>query len=64
MNEEIEKDGFITRAEDTSKERRTCYNCRFYKYVLGYRTYKCMNGHVFNEPDWRQRYSVCDRWEK
>nr|MBQ4455299.1 hypothetical protein [Clostridia bacterium] len=61
---EIEADGFITREADVSQTKRTCFNCRHYKYDFYEREYRCTDGHVIKGPDWRQRYEVCDRWEK
>lgn len=59
---EIEADGFITRDNDLSEIRHTCYNCGAYKYFLDAKHYKCIEGHIVDGADWRQRYSVCDKW--
>lgn len=61
---ELEADGFITRQEDISQEKHTCFNCGCYKYFLDSKRYKCIEGHVIDAADWRQKYSVCDRWRK
>ena len=61
---EIEADGFITRQEDISEERRTCFNCGAYRYFLDIKRYKCIEGHIIDAEDWRQKYSVCDRWRE
>lgn len=59
---EIEADGFITRDEDVSKIKSTCYNCGAYRYFIDADRYKCVEGHVIDSADWRQKYTVCDRW--
>lgn len=61
---EIEADGFITREEDISQKKRTCFNCRFYQYSLFMKRYLCTQGHLVGESDWRQKYSVCDSWRR
>lgn len=61
---EIEKDGFVTRSEDISQPRKTCFNCGAYRYFLDSKHYKCIEGHVLDSADWRQKYSVCDRWRE
>lgn len=61
---EIEQDGFITRSEDISQPRKTCFNCGAYRYFLDSKHYKCIEGHVIDSADWRQKYSVCDRWRE
>lgn len=61
---EIEHDGFITRSEDISQPRKTCFNCGAYRYFLDSKHYKCIEGHVLDSADWRQKYSVCDRWRE
>ena len=61
---EIENDGYITRDEDLSETKRTCYNCGAYRYFLDAKRYKCIEGHVIDAADWRQKYSVCDRWRR
>lgn len=61
---EPEADGFITREADISPERRTCANCGAYRYFIDIKHYKCIEGHVIDSADWRQKYSVCDRWRR
>lgn len=61
---EIEKDGFITRDEDVSQPRKTCFNCGAYRYFLDSKHYKCIEGHILDSAVWRQKYSVCDRWRE
>ena len=61
---EPEADGFITRKTDISPERRTCFNCGAYRYFIDIKHYKCIEGHVIDSADWRQKYSVCDRWRR
>lgn len=61
---EIEQDGFITRSEDISQPRKTCFNCGAYRYFIDSKHYKCIEGHVLDSADWRQKYSVCDRWRE
>lgn len=61
---EIESDGFITREEDVSQIPKTCYNCGAYRYFLDVKHYKCIEGHIIDSADWRQKYSVCDRWRR
>lgn len=61
---EIERDGFITRTEDISPEKRTCFNCGAYRYLLDAKRYKCIEGHIVDAADWRQKYSVCDKWRR
>lgn len=61
---EIESDGFITRDEDVSPSRDTCFNCAHYKYDISERYYRCFAGRSVGEEDWRQKYSVCDLWEE
>ena len=58
---EIEQDGFVTRSEDISQPKKTCFNCGAYRYFLDSKHYKCIEGHVIDSADWRQKYSVCDR---
>lgn len=60
---EIESDGFITRDEDITTPRQTCFNCKWFKFDIGLKAYICTEGHIINGQDWRQKYSVCDRWE-
>lgn len=60
---EIESDGFITRDEDVSPIGHTCFNCKWFKFDIGLRAYKCTEGHIVNGQDWRQKYSICDLWE-
>lgn len=64
MRHEIEADGYITRGADLSQEKRTCYNCGAYRYFLDAKRYKCIEGHIVDAADWRQKYSVCDRWRE
>ena len=59
---EIEADGFITMDKDVSPSRQTCFNCGAYRYFLDDKRYKCIEGHVIDSADWRQKYTVCDRW--
>lgn len=61
---EIENDGYITRDEDLTQRKRTCYNCGAYRYFLDAKRYKCIEGHIVDAADWRQKYSVCDRWRE
>ena len=61
---EPEADGFITGEADISPERRTCFNCGAYRYFIDIKHYKCIEGHVIDSADWRQKYSVCDRWRR
>ena len=61
---EIEKDGFITRKEDVSTIPKTCFNCGAYKYYIDVKKYKCIEGHIIDGADWRQKYCVCDRWRE
>ena len=61
---EIENDGYITRDEDLSETKRTCYNCGAYKYFIDTKRYKCIEGHIVDAADWRQKYSVCDKWRE
>ena len=61
---EIENDGYITRDEDLSETKRTCYNCGAYRYFIDAKRYKCIEGHIVDAADWRQKYSVCDRWRR
>ena len=61
---EIKADGFITRNEDITKIKKTCYNCGAYKYFLDSKRYKCIEGHIIDGADWRRKYCVCDRWKK
>lgn len=59
---EIEADGFITRDADLSEQKRTCFNCGAYRYCIDSKHYKCIEGHVIDSADWRQKYNVCDLW--
>ena len=52
---EIENDGYITRDADLSQEKRTCFNCGCYRYFLDSKRYKCIEGHVIDAADWRQK---------
>ena len=61
---EIENDGFITRESDVSPIKKTCFNCGAYKYFFGDKVYKCIEGHIVEDADWRQKYNVCDAWRK
>ena len=61
---ETEADGFITRDSDLSQIRKTCFNCGAYKYFIDAKRYKCLEGHVIDAADWRQKYTVCDRWRE
>jgi hypothetical protein len=61
---EPEADGFITREADISPERRTCCNCGAYRYFIDIKHYKCIEGHIIDSADWRQKYSVCDKWRR
>lgn len=61
---EIETDGFVTREEDVSPIKNTCFNCHWYHYDIELRCYRCYNGRAVGEEDWRQKYSVCDRWAR
>ena len=61
---EIENDGYITRDEDLTQRKRTCYNCGAYRYFIDSKRYKCIEGHIVDAADWRQKYSVCDRWRE
>jgi len=61
---ETEADGYITRDTDLTEPKRTCFNCGAYKYFLDIKRYKCIEGHIIDAADWRQKYSVCDRWRK
>lgn len=60
----IENDGFVTRECDVSQNKRTCCNCKFYKYDLLSRNYICVENHLLNDiVDWRQKYECCERWK-
>ena len=59
---ETEADGYITRDADLSETKHTCFNCGAYRYFIDIKHYKCIEGHVIDSADWRQRYSVCDKW--
>ena len=61
---EIEQDGYITRDADLTGQKRTCSNCGHYVYSLFLKCYVCSEGHSVSENDWRQKYSVCDRWRR
>ena len=61
---EIEQDGYITRDADLSGIPHTCYNCGAYRYFLDAQRYKCIEGHIVDAADWRQKYSVCDQWRQ
>ena len=61
---EIEQDVYITRDADLTQEKHTCFNCGCYRYFLDSKRYKCIEGHVIDAADWRQKYSVCDRWRR
>lgn len=64
MNRDIESDGFITREEDVTPRKRTCYNCKHFVYKQAEKGYICSGGHSVNIADWRMKYGVCDKWEK
>ena len=64
MRHEIEADGYITREADLSETKHTCFNCGCYRYFLDAKRYKCIEGHVIDSADWRQKYSVCDKWRR
>lgn len=64
MNRETEADGYITRDEDLTQQKRTCFNCGAYRYFLDAKRYKCIEGHIVDAADWRQKYNVCDRWRE
>ena len=59
---EIEADGYITREEDITPHRNTCFNCEHYVWDLLKHSYYCNAGRAVGEEDWRQKYSVCDMW--
>ncbi len=61
---ETEADGYITRDADLTPQKQTCFNCGAYRYFLDVKHYKCIEGHVIDSADWRQKYSVCDRWRE
>lgn len=61
---EIEQDGYITRDADLSGIPHTCFNCGAYRYFLDAKRYKCIEGHIVDAEDWRQKYSACDRWRR
>ena len=61
---ETEADGYITRDADLSETKHTCFNCGAYRYFIDIKHYKCIEGHVIDSADWRQKYSVCDRWRR
>lgn len=61
---EIEQDGYITRDADLSGIPHTCFNCGAYKYFIDSKRYKCIEGHIVDAADWRQKYSVCDQWRQ
>lgn len=61
---EIEADGYITREADITPTRNTCFNCFHYGYDIEHRYYRCYAGRAVGEEDWRQKYSVCDRWKR
>ena len=61
---ETEADGYITRDADLTQEKHTCYNCGAYRYFLDVKHYKCIEGHIIDSADWRQKYSVCDKWRE
>ena len=61
---EIEADGYITRDQDLSPIRDTCFNCNNYRYDFGKRRYRCYAGREVGKEDWRMKYSVCDLWER
>lgn len=61
---EIESDGYITRDEDVTTNRQTCFNCGWFKYSIETKGYICTEGHSVSGQDWRQRYAVCDRWRR
>ena len=61
---EIEQDGYITRDADLSGIPHTCFNCGAYRYFLDAQRYKCIEGHIVDAADWRQKYSVCDQWRQ
>ena len=61
---ETEADGYITRDEDLTQQKRTCFNCEAYRYFLDAKRYKCIEGHIVDAADWRQKYSVCDKWRE
>ena len=61
---EIEQDGYITRDADLSGIPHTCFNCGAYKYFIDSKRYKCIEGHIVDAADWRQKYSVCDQWRR
>ena len=63
MVKEIETDGFITREEDISPQKKTCFNCEKYVYSLFLKGYVCAEGHLVADTDWRRKYEVCDRWK-
>ena len=44
--------------------KHTCFNCGAYRYFLDAKRYKCIEGHIVDAADWRQKYSVCDRWRE
>ena len=64
MNREIESDGYITREADLSPTKRICATCRYWKYEPIDRGHICVNGHSVHRADWREKYEVCDKWEK
>ena len=64
MRHEIEADGYITRDDDLSEQKHTCFNCGAYRYFIDIKHYKCIEGHVIDSADWRQKYSVCDKWRE
>lgn len=61
---EIEQDGYITRDADLSGIPHTCFNCGAYKYFIDSKRYKCIEGHIVDAADWRQKYSVCGQWRQ
>lgn len=63
MSREIEADGYITRTEDVSPIKHTCFTCKHYKFDVTKRRYVCTNGYSISGTDWRMKYEVCDRWE-
>lgn len=63
MSKEIESDGFITRQQDISPQKKTCFNCGNYVYSLFLKGYVCTK-HIVADNDWRQKYNVCDSWKE
>lgn len=61
---EIEADGYITRAEDLTPVHDTCFNCNHYRYDISMKCYRCFAGRAIGKEDWRQKYPVCDMWER